>query len=39
VTPLEFKNWKLNVDGEHLAWLWFDRAGSSTNTFSSEVLR
>jgi len=26
------------VDGEHLAWLTFDRAGSATNTFSREAL-
>ncbi|HXN15589.1 MAG TPA: 3-hydroxyacyl-CoA dehydrogenase NAD-binding domain-containing protein [Usitatibacter sp.] len=36
---MELKHWKLTVDAEHLAWLWFDRAGTSTNTFSSEVLR
>ena len=36
---MELKNWKLNVDGDHLAWLYFDRAGSATNTFSKEALR
>ncbi|MEP7069309.1 MAG: 3-hydroxyacyl-CoA dehydrogenase NAD-binding domain-containing protein [Usitatibacter sp.] len=36
---MELKNWKLDVDAEHLAWLRFDRAGSDTNTFSSEALR
>jgi 3-hydroxyacyl-CoA dehydrogenase/enoyl-CoA hydratase/3-hydroxybutyryl-CoA epimerase len=36
---MELTNWKLEVDGDHLAWLWFDRAGSATNTFSSEALR
>jgi 3-hydroxyacyl-CoA dehydrogenase/enoyl-CoA hydratase/3-hydroxybutyryl-CoA epimerase len=36
---MELKNWKLNVDGDHLAWLYFDRAGSTTNTFSKEALR
>ena len=36
---MELKHWKLNVDGDHLAWLAFDRAGTSTNTLSSEVLR
>ena len=35
---MEFKHWKLAVDGDHLAWLTFDRAGSSTNTFSREAL-
>lgn len=33
------KHWKLSVDADNLAWLAFDRAGSSTNTFSSEALR
>jgi len=36
---MELKHWKLNVDGDHLAWLWFDRAGATTNTFSKEALR
>ena len=36
---MEFKHWKLTVDGDNLAWLAFDRAGSATNTFSSEALR
>ena len=36
---MELKHWKLNVDADHLAWLAFDRAGASTNTLSSEVLR
>src|SRR5258706_914496 len=36
---MELKNWKLDVDADHLAWLWFDRAGSTTNTFSKEALR
>src|SRR5256885_4135652 len=36
---MELKNWKLNVDADHLAWLYFDRAGSTTNTFSKEALR
>src|SRR3954465_3036559 len=36
---MELNHWKLNVDGDHLAWLWFDRAGSATNTFSKEALR
>ena len=36
---MELTHWKLEVDGDHLAWLWFDRAGSATNTFSSEALR
>ena len=36
---MELTHWKLDVDGEHIAWLWFDRAGSATNTFSAEALR
>ena len=36
---MELKHWKLETDAGNLAWLWFDRAGSATNTFSSEVLR
>ena len=36
---MELKNWRLNVDADHLAWLAFDRAGASTNTLSSEALR
>jgi 3-hydroxyacyl-CoA dehydrogenase / enoyl-CoA hydratase / 3-hydroxybutyryl-CoA epimerase len=33
------KHWKLERDGEGLAWLRFDRADDTTNTFSSEALR
>jgi 3-hydroxyacyl-CoA dehydrogenase/enoyl-CoA hydratase/3-hydroxybutyryl-CoA epimerase len=36
---MDLKHWKLAVDAEGLAWLYFDRAGSATNTFSSEALR
>ena len=36
---MELRNWKLTVDADNLAWLAFDRAGSTTNTFSSEALR
>ena len=36
---MDFKHWKLSVDADSLAWLAFDRAGSTTNTFSSEALR
>jgi len=36
---MELKHWKLTGDNEGLAWLVFDRAGSATNTFSSEALR
>ena len=34
-----WKHWRLEVDAGQLAWLTFDRADTSTNTFSSEVLR
>jgi len=36
---VDLKHWKLDVDADHLAWLAFDRAGTATNTFSSEALR
>src|SRR5258708_23028381 len=36
---MELRNWKLEVDADHLAWLAFDRAGSTTNTFSREALK
>src|SRR3954469_22271060 len=36
---MELRNWKLTVDGDNLAWLAFDRAGATTNTFSGEALR
>ena len=36
---MELRHWKLTGDNEGLAWLVFDRAGSTTNTFSSEALR
>ncbi|MGE5615504.1 MAG: 3-hydroxyacyl-CoA dehydrogenase NAD-binding domain-containing protein [Bacillota bacterium] len=35
---MDLKHWKLEVDGDHLAWLAFDREGASTNTISTEVL-
>jgi 3-hydroxyacyl-CoA dehydrogenase/enoyl-CoA hydratase/3-hydroxybutyryl-CoA epimerase len=35
----QWKHWRLETDADNLAWLTFDRAGSSTNTFSSEALR
>ena len=35
----DWKHWRLDTDSDHLAWLTFDRAESSTNTFSSEALR
>ncbi|MCM2327108.1 MAG: 3-hydroxyacyl-CoA dehydrogenase NAD-binding domain-containing protein [Lysobacter sp.] len=35
---MDLKHWKLEIDADNLAWLWFDRAGSATNTFSTEAL-
>ena len=32
------RNWKQETDGENLAWLSFDKAGSSTNVLSAEVM-
>src|SRR5205085_7403028 len=32
---VDLKHWKLDVDADHLAWLAFERAGTTTNTFSS----
>ena len=34
-----WRHWRLETDRDNLAWLTFDRAESSTNTFSSEALR
>ena len=36
---MDLKHWKLSTDADNLAWLYFDRAGAGTNTFSSEALR
>ncbi|HEX4943475.1 MAG TPA: 3-hydroxyacyl-CoA dehydrogenase NAD-binding domain-containing protein [Usitatibacteraceae bacterium] len=36
---MDLKHWKLEMDAQSLAWLWFDRAGTATNTFSTEVLQ
>ena len=36
---MDLRHWKLSIDSESLAWLCFDRAGTATNTFSSEALR
>ena len=34
----EFKHWRLERDPDGLAWLYFDKAESSTNTFTPEVM-
>ena len=33
-----WKHWRLDIDADNLAWLTFDRASESTNTFSTEGL-
>ena len=35
---MDFRHWKLEVDAQNLAWLWFDRADTATNTFSTQAL-
>ena len=36
--PSEFRHWRIDRDPDGLAWLWFDKAGESTNTFSSDAM-
>ena len=33
-----YKHWRIERDADNLAWLVFDRAGQSANTFTVEVL-
>jgi len=33
----QWKNWHLETDEDEIVWLHFDKAGSSTNVFSSDV--
>jgi len=35
---MAYKHWKLDTDGENIAWLTFDKAESSTNTLSAEAV-
>ncbi len=35
---MQLTHWKLDVDADNLGWLWFDRGGSATNTFSTDAL-
>jgi hypothetical protein len=37
-TTMTLKHWKLDADGDGLAWLTIDRAGASINSLSAEVL-
>ena len=34
----DFRHWRVERDGDGLAWLTLDRAGTSTNTLSAEVM-
>ena len=34
----EFRHWRIDRDPDGLAWLWFDKAGESTNTFSTDAM-
>lgn len=33
-----YLNWKLELDSDHILWLYFDKANTSTNTFDPGVL-
>lgn len=33
-----YKNWRLELDGDHIQWLYFDKADESVNSFSRAVL-
>jgi len=33
-----FRHWRIERQADGLAWLWFDKAGASTNTLSAEAL-
>jgi 3-hydroxyacyl-CoA dehydrogenase / enoyl-CoA hydratase / 3-hydroxybutyryl-CoA epimerase len=33
-----YRHWRLDKDADGIVWLTFDRAGTSTNTFSKEVM-
>lgn len=33
-----YKHWRLDIDGDRIAWATFDKADSSANTLSSDVL-
>lgn len=36
---MDFRHWRLQTDASNIAWLWFDRAGTTTNTFSTEAMQ
>ena len=33
-----YKHWRIERDADGLHWLYFDKAGESTNTFSAEAM-
>src|SRR5262252_7781722 len=35
---MEYRNWRLATDADDLVWLSFDKAGSSTNVLSADVM-
>jgi 3-hydroxyacyl-CoA dehydrogenase/enoyl-CoA hydratase/3-hydroxybutyryl-CoA epimerase len=35
---MEYRNWKLSTDADNLVWLSLDKAGSSTNVLSADVM-
>jgi 3-hydroxyacyl-CoA dehydrogenase/enoyl-CoA hydratase/3-hydroxybutyryl-CoA epimerase len=39
MNPTPLRHWRLQREADGLAWLYFDKAGSSTNTFSTEVMQ
>ncbi|HVQ61022.1 MAG TPA: enoyl-CoA hydratase, partial [Burkholderiales bacterium] len=34
----DYRHWKLETDGDNLVWLSLDKAGSSTNVLSADVM-
>lgn len=34
----KYKNWRVEIDNDQIAWLYFDREGSNVNTINPEVL-
>ncbi len=35
---IQYQNWQVKTDGDNIVWLYFDRAGRSTNSISPAVL-
>ena len=36
--PAPYRHWRIDRDADGLHWLWFDKAGESTNTFSTDAM-